>query len=72
MIEISEFSKRKFRLNKYQLRELNKFLYFLNTKKNLKNVDIKVIDKSSFVQFQLYAKKPLYKTLSRSIVAYVD
>jgi len=72
MYDISEFSKKRFKLNRWQRLEISKFIYFLNTRKNLSNVNLKIIDKDSFIRFGLYNKKPLYKTLSKSLIAYVD
>jgi len=72
MIAVSEFSKKEFKLGKNQLKELNKFLYFLNTKKNLKNPNLKLIDRKSFSDYKLYTKKPLYYQLNKSLLVYVD
>ena len=72
MIEISEYSKKHFKLNKKHLNEISRFMFFLNTKKNITNPDLKIIDKKSFMDFHLYAKRPLYKQISRSLLVYVD
>jgi len=72
MIAISEFSKKEFKLGKNQLKELSKFMYFLNTKKGIKEPNLKVIDKHSYIDYKLYLKKPLYKQLSKSLLVYVD
>jgi len=72
MISISEYAKKSFKLNRYQLKELSKFQFFLMTKKNITNPDLKIIDKKSFMDFHLYAKRPLYKQISRSLLVYVD
>jgi len=72
MIATSEYAKKSFKLNRYQLKELSKFLYFLNTKKNLKNVTVRIIDKKSYIDYKLYLKKPLYYQLNKSLLVYVD
>ena len=72
MIEISEFSKKSFKLSRNQLKELSKFAFYLKKYKDLSNPNLKIIDKKSFVDFHLHVKKPLYKQISKSLLVYVD
>jgi len=71
MIAVSEFSNKQIRLKPYQKKELDSFRFFLMTRKNLSNPEIKLILKKDFMKFKLYRKHTIYKEISRSLIAYV-